>query len=324
MTIFLSDQQMGAAAHGTDKTEPTWELVALPEGPQPLPPWALDLGIRWYDTFGNVPTFGIRAREELREWPDKRFVKTGSRYMATHPDGRAEIYYHDGAVRPDKVRRFQMADGTLRQYPPQGPGGVGLAPGEWVDVEKLCTTQQGGFGGSHIELVMEDGSEVVLRGPWHGGSPPGYLDTSYVDTSGSYNRPPVTKGQTRRYRGWMGQGGRAGLYIAEDLLIRLFARFQPHLRLARITNGRGTHLEPLKPDWDEPKAWIAARARRAMVEGALAAMTASPDPIDPTSTSAPIWAFNELVRLKMAVRSGTWNVPLFAATDEARAQAVLP
>lgn len=125
----------------------------------------------------------------------------------------------------------------------------GYEPGEWVKVMLPATTAQEGFGGAHIPIFMEDGSEIILRGPWHVGAPEGYVEVSY---------------QMRGER-W---GGRAGLYITIDLFTRIMARFQAHLELVEVTYGGCTTIEPMKPEWGEPKRlvyereWLARKAAR--------------------------------------------------------------
>ena len=230
------------------------KLDGLPVGRQPIPEWAKGFRVDFMDGYGNRPDYRIKATTDLRTWPEPRFRKDGSRYMAVTDDGRAEVYYHAGAVRPTPIKMFRASDGTLRQYRKNGAtnGKFWCEPGEWVEIEMMATTQQEGFGGSHTHLTMEDGSTVVLRGPWHGGAPAGYVEAAYSDMSQRSTR-------WLEKRPWHQRSGRGGLFITEDVFLRLLARFAPECRCARITEGKSSHLEAVKGEWDEPKAWVRAR-----------------------------------------------------------------
>lgn len=283
MTMHLSDEQMAAVRHGI-KAEVSWEEISLPRGPQPVPEWAKDLHVDFMDGFGNSPHFTIKGSCNLRRWPDKRFTRDGDRFMAISPDGRAEIYYQGGKLTQTTIRMFKGCDGELRQYPRTGaewgnptdglawiyPNGErhGTEPGEWVEVERLCTQQENGFGGSHIHITMEDGTPVVLRGPWHGGSPNGFVEVAYADASdpnfarqSAWWRKTLRKnGYTHRHHWGTCTGG---LFVREAEFILIFARFLPHLRLMRLIRNERSFIEPLKPDWDAPKCVIQQRERDA-------------------------------------------------------------
>lgn len=242
------------------KIEPSWSLLDLPTGPQPTPPWARDLHVNWMDGYGNPPSFKLKTNCNARDWDDQRFERIGSMWITRHADGRAEIYYQGGPLQQVKVKRWRNAEtGSLHQYGQFQPGSRKLKPGEWIEVERWATRQEEGFGGTHIDITMTDGREVTLRGPWHGGPPNGYVETSYIDTTkerfGGKNYWSA--------RPWYGRGGRAGLFIAEPAFVTMFARFQPHLRLARISDDMGDRVQPLKSEWDAPKQWILKRERSA-------------------------------------------------------------
>lgn len=249
----LSAEQMGAGSSGDT---PSWELVELPNGPQPLPAWALDLAIWWGDGYGNSPDCKLKATENLRRWPDKRFrFEAPGRYVAEHPDGRAEVYYH-GRFRPAKLKRLRMPDGTI--LPPHAFKREAVEE----EYDGFATGPDEGFGGSHFHITMEDGTPVVLRGPWHSLAPAGFVEVAYVNWSDERSQRP--------WRGegpsWLRTTATGGLYIREELFIRLFARFQSHLQLARVTEffsggRRYVSLQPLKPEWDVPKRWILERER---------------------------------------------------------------
>lgn len=265
--MMLSTEQTRAAMHGIDNTI-SWRLVERPVGPQPLPTWVKGAEINWHDQYANSPSVKLIVDGDVRNWDGKTFHKEGDYYRAYHEDGRLEQYAHSGRISLTELGRFRSEDGTLRQYRRNGPewagmgdDGMGLMmkdgqwvkygyePGEWVKVMLPATTAQEGFGGAQVPVILTDGSEVVLRGPWHVGAPQGYAEVSY------------------RNRGerW---GGRAGLFITEDLFTRIMSRFQAHLELAEVTYCGCTTIEPMKPEWDVPKRliyereWLARKAQR--------------------------------------------------------------
>lgn len=262
--MYLSDEQMGAVRVGQDRTV-SWETVELPLGPQPVPSWAKGLHVDFMDRYGNDPHYKLKSNTDLRKWEHKRFTREGARFIAVAPDGRAEVYYQDGALRPTPIKMWQAASGELLQQPrwrETKPGHVGPdLDGEWVEVERLCTPQEQGFGGSHIHITMTDGAEVVLRGPWHGGAPAGFVECAYIDWVGT--RP-------RGRRPWIGNGPAwlrttaiGGLFLREDAFIGIFARYAPHLRLMRLTEGGRSRVQAVKPEWDAPKCVILHRERMA-------------------------------------------------------------
>lgn len=245
------------------KDIPAWFYAELPEGRQEIPSWAKGLHVNWNEQYGNPPDYKLKVIGDARTWPDKRFELRGDNmWIAEHPDGRAEVYYQTAVgMKRDKVKRWRdAADGSLHKYPrtlPRVEDETGSycpnAPGEWVDIETMCTVQQEGFGGAHIDITMKDGSQITLRGPWAGGAPTGYIDVSYQDVTCQYFKS--WKGTP-----WYARGGVGGLFITHDLFERLFARFQPHLFLANVNEGLGFQLQAINPHWGEPKAWRFARA----------------------------------------------------------------
>jgi hypothetical protein len=60
-------------------------------------------------------------------------------------------------------------------------------------------------------------------------------------------------------RGWHAQTAIGGLFITEELFLRLLARFEPTCRAARVTTGIGTRIQPVRANWDAPKDWISRR-----------------------------------------------------------------
>lgn len=296
--MYVSDEQRGAILWGERRV--SWEVVELPTGRQALPTWARDLHVDFMDGYGNDPRYTLKAWGDLRSWPDKRFVREGARFMAVSPDGRAEVYYQDGQLRPAMLKRFRTTDGRLHAYRPQtgervreynAAGQMTLShvpydPGEWVEVERLCTPQQDGFGGAHIDITMEDGTEVTLRGPWHGGCPNGFVELAYADASrAGFARDAAWWRKTNRRQGvkdrpcWGTCTG--GLFLREDVFIRLFARYQPHLRLMRLREGERALVQATKPEWDAPKCVILDRERRARKQAEWDAMRPEDRPPHP-------------------------------------------
>lgn len=329
MTFLLSDEQNGVLARGSDRRV-SWRPVVLPER-GPVPEWALDLNVDFAEGYGNEPRYKIKATGDLRSWPEKRFTKAGPRFMAEHPDGRAEIYYHAGALRTDTLRRFRTLDGQLHAYRPYKPERVTerddrgqmiasyhpFEDGEWVEVERLCTPQQDGFAGAHIDITLDDGSEITLRGPWHGASPPEFLDLAYIDWSDrAYWRRGVGPG-----RNWAAAvGGRGGLYLSHATFISLFARFVPHLDLLVIEEGGRARLQAAKPEWNgRPKAVVQQEQRQRTKQEVLAELRAAGEAGVLPGPGAPLWAYMELAREGLATSTGRWDAATYRAVVEAAA-----
>lgn len=269
--MMLSIEQMEAAMFGAAK-EVSWLNVDRPVGPQPIPAWCKGAHVDWADGYMNSPRVALKVMGNVRDWPDKSFVREGGKfYRARHSDGRMEQYAHAGKVSLVEISRFQSADGRLRQYRRSGPEWAesgnkalgrmlvgsdfvdyGYEPGEWVKVMLPATTAQEGFGGSQIPVIMNDGSEIVLRGPWHTSAPSGYAEVSYVDM---IRYTPAYRGN----RPWYKTGGMGGLYLRDEVFVAILARFQPHLPLVSVTHAGMTRIEPIKPEWDAPKKVIYER-----------------------------------------------------------------
>ena len=197
-----------------DAAGPPWSWVDLPGGPRPTPPWARDMHVNWMERWANPPAVLFKTHGDPSDWPGKTFVKEGPRYFAVSPSGDvAEQYWHD-------------------EHLGGGP------PLDYV------TTQQKGFGGRNFAIALAAGparpaGRVILRGPWFGNTPAGFQELHWVET----HRPDM--------RPWPMRTGYFGAYISDDAFVRCFARFLPHLRLARV----GAHFEPVKPEWAAPKGY---------------------------------------------------------------------
>lgn len=236
MNTYLSDEQMNAV-HGGVRGH-AWELLDLPVGKQPLPDWVTGAHVYWANGVGNAPSVKLKVRGDVFTWDNLRYTKNDDAYMACNSDGRARVYYHTGAVSVIKLK-----DSRLRGKIPYN---------DWPEVDVRATTQQDGFGGDNLWLTMDDGEPLVLRGPWHGGAPDGYVEVSCVDIDSSANH----QGRWFRNRPWHQRGGVAGLYLTEELFLRIFAKFIPHARLIRINKSYGTRIEPMLAEWEMPKSYI--------------------------------------------------------------------
>lgn len=229
-----------------ERKEPTWEPIDLPTGQQPLPAWVKGMHIQWSEQYSNPPSFAIKVTEDT--WENKVWFRRNGLFCALHEDGRGDFLSHNGAISLTTLQR-RVSGG-----PRQGEDGKWiLEPLVMEDYEVLATTQQDGFGGRHVHIKMcipdpLAGKDVILRGPWFGGRLPGYHQITTV-------KVPETNTHSAK-RPWYQRGGCFGLFITEDLLLRIFARYQPHLRLVRCHYNWGTTLEPLKPEWHQPKHWI--------------------------------------------------------------------
>lgn len=264
--MHVSDEQMRVVvALGSRMV--SWEPVELPSGPQAVPAWARDLRVDLVPQYEvSPPRWLLKADRNLRDWPDKRFTREGDRFLAVSEDGRAECYYQAGPLSPVTLKRFRTGDGKLHAYRPQsgkrveefGTDGRLIAsyvpadPGEWIEVERLATRQEDGFAGAHIDIILVDGTEVTLRGPWHGACPPGMVEGAYTESPSPYG--------WRGRRPWHDTGG-ISLMLTEEVFLPIVARYAPHLRLARVDEGYGPRLQVMLQEWGEPKAFYARRQR---------------------------------------------------------------
>lgn len=234
----LSDEQMNIVSGAGISA---WEDYALPTGRQPLPDWCLGAHIDWGNGHCGAPRLILKVRGTAYKWDDQRWRKEGHKlYIARHDDGRALAYYHEGAVSREKL--------LDRRKP--GGGYIELVA-DCEEIEVMATTKQDGFGGAEYWLTMEDGSDLVLRGPWHGGTPAGYVEVTLCDVTAqmygdkwSQSRPWYT-----RYSGGF-------LYIKEELFLRIVATHCAHARVARVGHSYGARLETYRAEWAMPKVAI--------------------------------------------------------------------
>lgn len=194
----------------------------------------------------------------------KGAVRSAAAWRVFKPDGRPFTY------------QWQVIDSTNAQHPHETPLEAARREGEdnlarvrtlapsvfsgphnmpkepqldytkcYIEVRMLeTTTASEGYGGSHFPLTMQDGSERILRGPWHGGPPMGYAAVTTVDEKQRTRRTRWDRG----YR-WHQMGGCFGLYISDDLLVRAIAHFQPHMRIACLPENYGNRIQPYLPQW---------------------------------------------------------------------------
>lgn len=270
---MLSDEQMSCVS-GAGVGD--WSEVVRPTGSHPLPDWVKDAHIDWMDGCGNAPDVRIKAIGSVYRWPDQRFEKIGKAYIARHPDGRVAVHYHDGAVSTCCAYRI-LVDGKPTAFPwkiadkgytETSEKAAHREADKWManlrtfhDKKGLkleaefktvqATTQQDGFGGSYYWLTMIDGSELVLRGPWHGGAPEGYVEVGTVDVTGPYFATGWSRGKR-----WYKRTGGPSVYLTEELYLRIVARYCPHAPIARVQRSYGTRLEPFRAEWGCPKSFI--------------------------------------------------------------------
>lgn len=282
--MIPSDEQV--IAFTGDASVRAWQQVERPVGRQQLPGWLRGAHVDWRYGYGSPPDVKLKVHGNVYRWDDQRWAKEGKKtYITRHEDGRARVLYHDGAVTPTWCWRVFVGDrpltfqwqvcaplpGETSEQVARRAGGENLAsvrslghefsspyggaPMRSADAhlvvkQFLCTTKQQGFGGDAFELPMVDGSDVMLLGPWHGGTPPGFVEVTTHDAS----RPLV--GRYDKRRPWHERSAVGGLYVTEDLFMRILATHAAHVQLARTHHSYGWRLEPYDANWGEPKAMI--------------------------------------------------------------------
>lgn len=271
-----------------------WTPLDMPTGRQQLPDWLHGVHIRWNFGVANEPSIVFKVRDGVHRWPDQTWERRADGlYVAEHPDGRALAHYHKGAVSQRAMWRIFRADGKpfTHQWRVMD-GGATLADAraagdahlakmrrleylpddlraeyDGCRVETrlaLATTESAGYGGSHFEITLATGQQIVLRGPWHGGPPPGYAEVATVDED--HRSAKNRRGWKPKPR-WHQMGGSFGLYVSDDLLVRALAHYQPHVRLAYLPDNYGNRVQPYLPQWQGLKADVyEAERQRAIRE----------------------------------------------------------
>lgn len=248
--MILSSEQMRVVEAGSPGTA-SFEWVDVPVGPQPMPPWAKGLEIRWMDGYGNPPCYTVKTDRSLQMWPDQVFRFDGRRYISESGDGRVRCFYA-GEPFIDDLKQGMVC---FPASPPDAPGEYRYdRTGKWFCSEMKPTgkrwwshyrgwaTPQGeGYGGWSFHIKLDDGRWVMLRGPWHGPEPEGYIDVAGRGHGSS-------------------RASGAGA-ISHEALILLIARYRPECRVARVTIRGRTSIEAVRPDWDEPKSIMLERGR---------------------------------------------------------------
>lgn len=251
----LSTAQVDAAIGGSKVK--SWEPVTLPTGRQVLPEWVGRARIDWMLGWCSPPLFALDHTNASR-WPDQRWEQDKlGRFITKHPDGRASCLYHRGAMTQgyawnilraktgrEYMHKWRLADSfeaaqvaaatqlaviekSHDERPEWAPMYTDGPCGPVVSTVAACTVsdEQDGFGGSHYMLSMVDGSHCLLRGPWHGLVPEGYVE-------------PHSSGM---------------LLLTEDLFLRIVADRTPHVGVARVNYGYRQALEVYDLAWGCPK-----------------------------------------------------------------------
>jgi hypothetical protein len=198
---------------------PTWRDIERPTGKFETPDWGGGAHIDWMLDFGNSPEVRLKQVGPIPLFGDWHQGPDGRWWRETADKSLMEQLWHKGAL--------SRAD-----------------DGVWQ------TTHQDGFGGRTFTLESVIGlGPVRLRGPWFGGTRPGYSEMKSVD---------MTEDQPAYYQGrpWYKRMATFGYYISDDLLIRLLSRYCPDLPIAMVQKCGGEHerVEPYRHDWGCPKS----------------------------------------------------------------------
>lgn len=250
----LSPDQMRAVEHGFHNRG-EYEFLELPIGPRPLPEWAKGLHVDFMLGYINSPHVYLKITDQRLVYGeyDEDGTDLGfdggwkffdGAYFTHSEDGRAKCHYH-GPLEWRTMERFiGYAKDNTGQSDYRHP--INETYQAWA------TIQSDGYSGRTFKLKMKNGTVGLLRGPWHGLPPKGYVEV-YTNAEGDiaqWNRNP------RSPRPWWNCGGTFGLYISDDLFLRLMAKFEPTFKVARVTSHRYTRLEPVFFDWSAPKDFI--------------------------------------------------------------------
>lgn len=274
-----------------------FERIGLVEGPRKLPLWARDAHIDWMDGYGNSPHLKVRCRTDplaFAKFGNPAWEKVGSKTWIAERDGVAAVHYHEGAVRPAKFTRKiggewditkpQLLDGepwidTTGLWPDQIPNAKPKMGGtEHETFTMLATTQQEGYAGRHFDITLKDGTDVRLRGPWHGGAPDGFVELYYdID---DHLAKTAGRPNNRWYRKWYARGGYFGLFMRPEVLLDIFATFLPHVPWAMVADEKRCTLQPLRPETGLPKGFHVDPARCPGHRYGMTAYQSGPHPGD--------------------------------------------
>jgi hypothetical protein len=253
-----------------------FEPLNLAAGPRDLPAWVKGAHIDWMDGYGNSPHLKVRCAADplgFSDFGNPAWEKVGADCWIAERDGVASVHYHSGAVRPTEFTRKiggewdptkpQLLDGrpwidTAGLWPDQIANAKPKMGGlEHETFTMLATTQQDGYAGRHFDITLKDGTNVRLRGPWHSLAPKGFVSL-YYDTD-DHIQNCRSGWRVWRQRKWHELGGFFGLYVRTELVLDIFASFQPHAPWATIIetrkDGERRWIEPMRPETQMPKGW---------------------------------------------------------------------
>jgi hypothetical protein len=277
-----------------------FEVLDLPAGPRDLPSWAWDAAINWREGFSNRPDYMIRCRRdplaftrdgspvwrmfEYESTPGEAGGQVGrkvSRGWIAEQDGVASCHYHSGAIRMvDFEENVTNERGEIVwiERPDYKTGKQGVP--QTRKFSMLATDKQEGYGGAIITITLaeqeipiwnaeqcrsvktlvEAGTKLRLRGPWHGGPPAGYHEVTYC-----YPTKHDPDPGNRWFRPWHERGGFFGLCIKPEIKLAILTTFVPHVEWAICTESHKTYrdeievrrtIEPLRPETGLPKRWL--------------------------------------------------------------------
>lgn len=291
----LSDDQMGAAMHGLGKQK-SWMPYEFPQGDlkewiAELPSWLLDVHVDMNRGCANSPSIRLKVdgqpwpkgEEPMYEFEEPDFWRARSSdgwSLQQHIHGRA---FKTIAWRMTGLQNNQYTRNGCTEWRIENPkyGETALQacmtaannhlelcktlrdPPEDPKIEyKECwaTRKDAGYGGRVFWIKTKDGREVALRGPFHSGSPLGWMDvTFYARDDSNFKELRDDK----EGRPWYKRMGFFGYYVSEELIKRVIAKHLPHLRLAIVYPGYGhARLEPYEQSWGCPKQWLTGDARQ--------------------------------------------------------------
>jgi hypothetical protein len=203
--------------------KPSWREIERPAGTVETPAWCGDVHVDWMMDFANSPHIILKQVAPLPEFGE----------WAREPKGNSVRWYR------------QTADGSLVGQHWHNGQLTQMPDGSWE------TTKQDGYAGSTFTIKPVVGLGTVhLRGPWFGGTQPGYSEMTSVDMTDPQKSSPYYAN-----RPWYKRGATFGLYISDELLIRVLSRFAPHLPLAWVSMFSGDHprVQPYLAEWGAPK-----------------------------------------------------------------------